>query len=92
MYEYIDPRHVFDYFNNSVNETMIEKFSSITITKCVCYITTKVVGHNKNFNCRCFQCHVCKSLVDTLVKRKRIKLLLVINYKNFKTISFEDIT
>ena len=54
MYENIDPRHVFDYFNYSLNETITEKFSSITIAKCICYIMTKVVGHNKNFKCRCF--------------------------------------
>ena len=93
MYENIDPRHVFDYFNYSINETMIEKFSSITIAKCICYITTKVVGHSKNYNCRCFQCQVCKLLVNTLVKRKRkrMKLLLVVNNKNFETMSFEEL-
>ena len=90
MYENIDPRHVFDYFNYSLNETITEKFSSITIAKCICYIMTKVVGH-KNFKCRCFQCQVCKSLVNTFVKRKRMKLLLVINNKNFETISFEEL-
>ena len=67
MYENIDPRHVFDYFNNSINEAMIEKFASIMIAKYICYKTTKVVGQNKHFNCRRFQCQVCKSLVDTLV-------------------------
>ena len=81
----------FYYFNNTVSYEKVKKLTSVTIEKCICYITVEIVGHNKNYDCRCFKCQICKTLIFFLVERKRIKLLLFVDNSNYKTISDEEL-
>ena len=81
----INPEQVFHYFSN------ILSYKKVTTAKCVCYITVEIVGHNKNYDCRCFKCQICKTLISVMVERKRIKLLLFVDNSNYKTLSYGEL-
>ena len=85
------PESVIYYFNAFLTHKKAENLLSITIARCICFITIKVVGHNKNSICHCFKCQVCRMLISVLVKRKRVKLLLFVNNKNYNTIYNEEL-
>ena len=87
----INPEQLFHYFNNTLSYEKAKKLTSVTIVKCIFYITVEIVGHNKNFDCHCLKYKICKTLISVLVKRKRIKLLLFVDNSNNKTTSDEEL-
>ena len=44
----INPEQLFHYFNNTLSYEKAKKLTSVTIAKCIFYITVEIVGHNKN--------------------------------------------
>ena len=87
----INPKQVFHYFNDTFSYEKAKKLTSVTTVNCICYITVEIIGHNKNYDSRCFKCQICKALISVLVERKRIKLLLFVGNSNYKTISDEEL-
>ena len=87
----IKPENVFCCFNDFLSHKKAENLTSVIIAKCICFIKIKVVGHNKNYECHCFNCQVCGMLISVQVKTKRIKLLFLVNNKSYNTISNEKL-
>ena len=95
----IKPENVFCCFNDFLSRKKAENLTSVTIAKCICFIKINVVGHNKNYECHCFNCQVCGMLISVRVKTKRIKLLFLVrikllflvNNKNYNTVSNEKL-
>lgn len=79
----VKPEEILAYFDHIVDYQKAKQLESLSAARAICYLSTKIRGHNIHFHCHYFLCCLCGILLNVLFERRHNKILTVVNIRPF---------